>query len=295
MNQFDNPEEQQDWDRIKTEWPILRGADTLLGLQAILRLLVVLCAAVKARMGQLTPLSGMAGVCTFAAMSLRSALAAQNLRYDLDGPLGGRVAMGVEAAMVALLATLVCKTFWDFPLRAAVVITAAWSFASSHYFNFAMNPRVDGMFTAAHVLEGLAAVWFLAQSMRSACRLGKGECNAASGFAYLMMPLQQSLSTYYFFNVRELHDSSIVGAGHPLCLIKYFALLQLVAYFVAAAFHLAERLDNSTPFLDIEGGSNIEAHEIANVRTVWQRTSDYLKECQTCLPMTAKPLQIVDL
>lgn len=53
---------QQVWEQIKVEWPILMGADTLLNLQAMLRLLVLLFVSVRAEISGRSPLSGLAAL-----------------------------------------------------------------------------------------------------------------------------------------------------------------------------------------------------------------------------------------
>merc|ERR1719401_2707638 len=69
-----DPAMQQVWEQIKVEWPILMGADTLLNLQAMLRLLVLLFVAIRAEASGRSPLTGTAALLSLAGALIRGML-----------------------------------------------------------------------------------------------------------------------------------------------------------------------------------------------------------------------------
>jgi len=95
-----DPREVEVWEEIKQEWPILMGADTLLNLQAMLRLFVILAVTVREKIDG--PLSGMASVLMLASMLARGSMATSTDAYRLEGPLalGGDLPIACEVAMI---------------------------------------------------------------------------------------------------------------------------------------------------------------------------------------------------
>jgi len=245
-------QEQQIWEQIKVEWPILMGADTLLNLQAMLRLLVLCFVAIRAEWGGRSPMSGMAALLFLAAAITRGTLNTQSLAYRLEGPLslGGDLPIACEFASVPFFAALGFNGLRRAPVKAVVLVSGGLWFASHHYLNLAKDPSTDRLFLQAHVLEMLAAFAYVVR----ACSLmvgGGGENsedarglkvveksewkgNVFVGFMHVLLTFQQALSAYYFLTAFEPHQS-LVGSGRPFCVLTIANLLALGAFLCAAA------------------------------------------------------------
>jgi len=257
-----NPASQQVWEQIKAEWPILMGADTLLNLQAMLRLLVLLFIAIRAEASGRSPLTGMASVLLLAGAVARGMLNSRTDAYRLEGPLslGGDLPAFCELAGIPFLAGLALGRLRRVPIRAAAAVSAATWFASHHWLNLARDASVDRLFVQAHVLELFASFAYAAK----ACTLmvGCGTCeddepehggrtlvempdrrgSTFVGFMHILMTLQQALSAYYFLTAFEPHPS-LVGGGRPFCMLIWCNLLQLGAYILAAAIFIGGCVD----------------------------------------------------
>jgi hypothetical protein len=245
-----DPQTAQVWEQIKVEWPILMGADTLLNLQAMLRLLVLLFVSMRAEAGGRSPLTGMAALLLLAGALTRGMLNARTDAYRLEGPLalGGDLPAACELAGLPFFAALGVGELRRLPFRAVLLVSGAIWFASHHYLNLAKDASVDCLFLQAHVLELLASFAFAART----CTLMVGRDsdgeetgrrlvekvdwrgNAFVGFMHMLLTIQQALAAYYFLTAFE-PNRSIVGAGRPFCVLIGGNLLQLGAYLCAAA------------------------------------------------------------
>lgn len=240
-----NPVEIQVWEDIKREWPILMGADTLLNLQAMLRLTMYVFAVFRAHAStERAPLSGLPATFALSAVLARASLAAQTRGYALEGPLslGGDLPVMCELAMVPLLSKLSIRALRSAPICAVSVISLTTMVAAPHYLNLASNPGMDRLFTLAHALEVVASVAFLfrtveIQSDPQNGSKGKSKGPLAVGFLYLVMIVQQACSAYYFLTAFT-PSQALVGAGRPFCLLCLGNLLQLAAYVCSGAFFL---------------------------------------------------------
>ncbi|OLP82698.1 ATP-dependent RNA helicase dbp9 [Symbiodinium microadriaticum] len=259
-----DPVEIQVWEQIKQEWPILMGADTLLAVQAMLRLLVWV--AVVLRMSQETdgsPLAGASSTLYLAAAGARSLLSAQTSAYGLDGPLGGSFAVFCEVTSGVWLAALCSKVGRGSWCSGAFFAMAAWA-ASRHYLNLSgAEPggdySNDRLFILAHCLEFFGSMAFLARSFRTVA--GEPESIQAQalntrrvstswdGFVYLLLAAQQALPAYYFLTAFA-PCQRLVGEGRPFCLLIMANLLQLAFLLCALAFCVAGLLGVST----VQGG-----------------------------------------
>ncbi|CAE7363514.1 dbp9 [Symbiodinium natans] len=259
-----NPAEIQVWEQIKQEWPVLMGADTLLAVQAMLRLLVWVM--VVFRTSQCTTgsaLSGAPGTLFLAAAGARSLLAAQTAAYGLDGPLGGSFAVFCEVASAAWLAAMCSKIGSGSVCSGAAFAMAAWA-ASRHYLNLSgAEPggdySHDKLFILAHCLEFFGSIALLAQSVR--CVAGESENQGRTlnprraswdGFVYLVLAIQQALPAYYFLTAFA-PSQSLVGEGRPFCLLIMANLLQLAFLLCALAFYVAGLLGTSSTGDEGEG------------------------------------------
>jgi len=234
------------WEEIKTEWPILCGADTLLNFQTWLRLIALMFVAARSKVNESVPMAGMAAVLFLAAIVARTACTTQARDYRLEGPLslGGDLPMACEVAMLPRLAWLAVKAFRETPVAATMWVGVTVWYASFHYLNMASNPQVDKLFTLAHALEFMASIAFLINTIITHCGSQARSRTASAGFMHLVMPVQAALGAYYFLVAFEPHQM-LVGAGRPFCLLVWANLLQLGAYLAAAAFFLASRFDLS--------------------------------------------------
>lgn len=248
-----NPMQQQAWERAKAEWPILMGADTLLNLQAMLRLLVLLFLARRAQVGGRSPLSGLPALLFLAAALTRGRMGCVTDAYRLEGPLalGGALPIACEVAGVAFWTALGSSALRKAPVAASVMVGGAIWFASHHYLNIAENASADQLFIQAHVLELLAAFAYVSRAIclavgredasgdehdsdHSASK-GDWKSNAFIGFMHMVMTVQQAFSAYFFLTAFE-PNPSLVAVGRPFCVLCIANLLQLGAFFCAAAF-----------------------------------------------------------
>jgi hypothetical protein len=253
-----DPAMQQVWEKIKVEWPILMGADTLLNLQAMLRLLVVLFVAYRANEGGRSPLTGMAALLSLAGALTRGTLNTKSLQYRLEGPLslGGDLPVACELASVPFLAAFGVAELRKSPITASTLVSGGLWFASHHYLNLANDPSTDRLFTQAHVLELLAAFAYLARAFslmlgheddtsgggRRLGRRNSWRSGAFVGFMHILMTIQQAFAAYYFLTAFE-PSASLVGAGRPFCLLIICNLLQLAAYLCATALFIGGSVD----------------------------------------------------
>jgi len=257
-SQYADPVDQQLWATIIQEWPILNGADTLLGFQAMLRLFMYLAIVLrtcskwgkssKSDSEEESPISGMSAMFTLAGIIARVTLSTSTMNYEVDGPLGGNLPVACEMAMVPLMTMLALKTAKKMPAAVvAAAISAATWLASQHYLNFAENPSIDRLYTLAHVLEILASLAFLSATVYNFFGpKRKGSFTASAIFTYIIIAVQQGLAAYYFLNAWDAETwRSITGAGRPACILLAGSLMALGAYLVAAAMFLASYLANA--------------------------------------------------
>jgi len=248
-----NPVQQQAWEEIKVEWPILMGADTLLNLQAMLRLLVLLFLAMRAQVGGRSPLSGLPALLFLAAALTRGRMGCVTDAYRLEGPLslGGALPIACEVAGVAFWAALGRSALRKAPVAATVMVGGAMWFASHHYLNLAQNASADQLFIQAHVLELLAAFAYVSraiclalgsedetgdeQDLDHSPSKGDWKSNAFVGFMHMVMTAQQAFSAYYFLTAFQPHPGH-VAVCRPFCVLCIANLLQLGAFLCAAAF-----------------------------------------------------------
>jgi hypothetical protein len=260
---FADPASQQVWEQIKVEWPILMGADTLLNLQAMLRLLVLLFVAIRADATKRSPLTGMPALLMAAAAVTRGMLTARTMDYRLEGPLslGGDLPAMCEMASIPFYASLGMGEFRRSPIKATLLVGAAIWFASHHYLNLAKDASADKLFLQAHVLEIVAAFAYVVRTIW--LTVGQGSdpdapdedggrrlvnkkpdwrSNAFIGFMHMLMTLQSALSAYYFLTAFDPHPS-LVGRGRPFCVLCIGNLLSLGAFLLSAGLFAGGSVD----------------------------------------------------
>eukprot|EP00746_Dinoflagellata_sp_MGD_P001749 gnl/MRDRNA2_/MRDRNA2_103331_c0_seq1.p1 gnl/MRDRNA2_/MRDRNA2_103331_c0~~gnl/MRDRNA2_/MRDRNA2_103331_c0_seq1.p1 ORF type:complete len:358 (-),score=58.55 gnl/MRDRNA2_/MRDRNA2_103331_c0_seq1:21-1010(-) len=221
------------WNEIVSQWPWLMTADTLLGLQAMLRFLLFNSALLRLSNAGCSLAMG-ASVFFLLAISIRVGLFWYCPAYRLDGPLGGFVAAGFEhAAIVPLAALVFCSGKWN--LKATFLTIAASAAAASaawyHHFRLAEDTYADTAFICVHCLETLAAIAHLVQAGNVA--LASGGCIVALG-----LPAQQVLSAYYFLEAFEPMPA-LVGVGRPFEVMWGTGIAQLGIFLLSGAVYLA--------------------------------------------------------
>jgi len=255
------------WEEIKAEWPVLMGADTLLNLQSMLRLLIFVSATYRAGLlpgfktndkkalagtdhditgdtSIVLPLSGMGAALSMGGMLARARLCTQAEIYRLEGPLslGGDLPMFCDFCSIPLLMALALSALRPSSgtlVRTAAAFAFAMWVASRHYLNLAKDSSTDGLFTVIYVLELLAALAFLARAvMNCGCEAkGSPRGRAFVGFVHVLMAFQQALSAYYFLTAFE-PSPKLVGAGRPFCVLIWSNLLAFAAYLCAGGLYL---------------------------------------------------------
>lgn len=260
---FTDPASQQVWEQIKVEWPILMGADTLLNLQAMLRLLVLLFVAIRANATKRSPLTGMPALLMAAAAVTRGMLNARTMDYRLEGPLslGGDLPAMCEMAGIPFYASLGMGELRRSPIKATLLVGGGIWFASHHYLNLAKDGSVDRLFLQAHVLEVFAALAYVVRTIwltvgggsdpdspdedggrRLVDKKPDWRGNAFIGFMHMLMTLQSALSAYYFLTAFEPHPS-LVGRGRPFCVLCIGNLLSLGAFLLSAGLFAGGSVD----------------------------------------------------
>lgn len=231
------------WKEIKAQWPLLITADTMLSLQAMLRLVVFFSAARRASAVWPVeqPLAGETAMLLLCAQLARAFLTVRTSVYRLDGPLGGSLPVVCDIAAVPLLVALASSALRRSPgVLAISAVGVAW-LARRHHLSLAEAAHTDGLFIAAHIFDTLAAVVYIARSLLIGGAEKAVGAGATVGLTHLLMVAQQSLSAYYFLTAFEASDA-LVGAGLPFHILQLGNLAQLGLYLCAAATYLAEHL-----------------------------------------------------
>lgn len=231
----------ESWAQIKAEWPLLMTADTLLAVQAMLRLAVLLSVVLRAR--DSVPLSGETSWLFLGAGMARAALLTRTSAYMLDGPVGGLIPAACEIAALPLLAALGRDA--DRRARLAIVVLAgAATWVASHNYLLLADVWIDdALFALAHNFDLLAALSYLLRTIFLGDGLTSGLCDTSVWFVHMVMPLQQGLSAYYFLQVFN-HEPQMVGAGHPFEFLKIGNTAMLGAYLGAAGLATAEYFES---------------------------------------------------
>lgn len=236
------PDDAEGWERIKSQWPMLITADSLLSVQAMLRLVALTSAAlrigtyampVSALCGEPALMLLLGGLC-------RAWLVFRTNGYMLDGPLGGKLPVVCELGALPLCLFLCRGSIRRNLLPAAVILAGVALLASRNYLQITDDDRLsDSLFIAAHALEFIGALTFLGRTVLQASGILAGRASLCGGLLHCLLPLQQSLAAYFFFEAWE-DEASLIGAGKPFALLKYGNVAQLGFYLGAAALYLVD-------------------------------------------------------
>mmetsp|Transcript_121372 Transcript_121372/g.343460 ORF Transcript_121372/g.343460 Transcript_121372/m.343460 type:complete len:353 (+) Transcript_121372:148-1206(+) len=242
------------WDEIKAQWPILLTADTLLSMQAMLRVVVFFSAVLRAGTGPV-PLGDEAAAFSLGAQLMRGLLLARSTAYMLDGPVGGKLPATCEIVAIPLLAALgAFGTLRRNPLPATIAVGCVAWLATRHYLSLGGDALADQSFIAAHILDLVSALAYLARSLLIG---GNDEHeparSTAIGFTHVLMAAQQSLATYYFLRAFDAAPE-LVGAGLPFMVIHIGCAVQLGVYLAAAAVFVAEHFEKGGTMVAVAPG-----------------------------------------
>lgn len=240
------PEDQQAWHEILAEWRVLKTADSLLAMQAGLRLLLLASAVLRSEESLASPLAGEPAALLCLAAGARTTLLALSPPgvYQLDGPLGGVMHIAAEVAAVGPLAFLALfgrKAARAFPaLVAAPALLAGWLAVQNHLaIAGPQAAHLDMLFSFATLAELAGAVLFLG---RTACAVADDPPAPFSTLAHLLLPLQQLLAAYFLLTAwggAPLEEMPVlVGAGQPFTMLQVAAACGAGAYFVAGALRI---------------------------------------------------------
>lgn len=238
------PEDQELWLAIQAEWPVLTTADSLLAVQAMMRLVLLTSAALRVA----SPLAGLpAAYCLLAAASRVTLLALSPKDvYHLDGPLGGSMNGAFEAAALVPLLCLSRGVGWRralFLLSSSLL--AAWA-AWNNHLGLAQPGQsyLDALFSLEELLEFLGAVACLASAV-AAVADGEGAPSlpAPSALVQCLLPLQQLLPAYFMLTAWGAAPFQVVpelvGAGRPFEVLQGCGVAQVGIYLLVAVLRLA--------------------------------------------------------
>jgi len=233
ITHFDDPALQARWEIDSRNWPVLLGADTLLALQAMLRLAIIVPLLIRGC--TTTPLYGdCAALWLFGGLARFYLFVAfrSDSAYRLDGPLGGITPFLFETACLPILLGLAWKAIRTRPLQlTAAAAAAAVSVALQNYLRLEGGGHQDQLFMLANVCDLEASIAFILSTV-----LADYDRCFSSSFLHVMMPIQAAAAAYYFELVFQ-YDRSLDAAGNPVAVYRLGALAQLCIYSTAASLH----------------------------------------------------------
>lgn len=233
------PSDAEAWEQIKAQWPLLLTADTLLSLQAMLRLVVLLSMVFRAGIGgQPLALSEETSALWMGANMARLLLLSRTAAYMLDGPLGGMLPVACEIAVMPILLVLSRGTIRRAPATLALIIAAASCFAFRNHLALCGDVMSDALFTLAHSLDLLAGCTYLVRTVL----IERCTRDVSVGFTHLLMPIQQGVAAYYFWQAFS-YVPELVGAGLPFEVLQLGNTVCFGAYLAASALYVAECYD----------------------------------------------------
>jgi len=229
---------------VARQWPILLTADTLLSLQAMLRVCVLVSSVLRRGAGPSLLTQEAVAVSCGAALG-RVALVAHSNVYMLDGPLGGNLPAACEVLSLVLLLILCHGIHLRTMTSSALTLAAAACIASRNHFNLGSDALADGLFIFANIAELLAAFAYLSRAVFSDIASdGTKTDSVALWFAHIIMPVQACLAAYYFVQAFEVMPQ-LIGAGHPFEILQWGCVAQVGAYAGASLLHWAESVEES--------------------------------------------------
>jgi len=240
------------WESINKDWPMLTSADSLFVLQAMLRLVVALSAALRAG-SETSPFAGTPAV--FALLGVATRLVLFGLSptgiYHIDGPLGGLTSVIIEMAVVLPL-FLISRSL----TRAGVITVLTGAFVSvavAANCRFGLAPSelayLDTLFSLVQLLDFLAALIFVLRYIGAFLAFASGAPaenvklprGPSACFALVVLPMQQLLPAYFFlcaFGPPLEAPSELVRDGCPFQMMWLVGFSQVGMYLMSGALHL---------------------------------------------------------
>ncbi|CAK0880759.1 unnamed protein product, partial [Prorocentrum cordatum] len=169
----------------------------------------------------------------------RVALLARSSDYAMEGPLGGTVTAAFEVAALLVLLGMSRGAIFKAPASVLLAGSGAAVFAFRNRLNLSGDAVSDSLFVLAHCCDLLAALAYL---LRAALIEGSGWGGVSVGFAHALMPLQASLSAYYFLQAFPF-SAELVAQGQPFAVLQAANTVACGAYLAAAALYVAECLE----------------------------------------------------
>lgn len=206
---FGSPEDEEMWAELKLEWPRLACADTLLAIQAMLRVVVLAAATFHARTSGRVSLASQSATLLGLGCLARVTAGAGSEAYLLDGPLGAKLPVVCDVASMMLALSLGKACFWKRPLPTVFTVIALTWLSSRHCLNLSGGkPHLDALFVASYGFDLLAALTHLFQ-------------NLSIGSAGAALPRQAILAAHgvigaYYFHYALPHTEELVLVGCPL-------------------------------------------------------------------------------
>lgn len=216
-------------------WPVLMTADTLLGLQSLLRLPLLLSVLLRSpTLGTKGPLAGIPTLLFCAGTACRLSSLVYDEAFKLYGPVGGNINLASEVAAFLVLAWLawgaISKTnmvalVWSMCLAAGV--------ASRHEIQITENSTMNAVFVMAQLIDVLAAGAHLVHTMKT----NGGPRGGATSFVHFLLPLQQALCAYFFLEGFE-EIPELVVSGRPFQVLQIATSVSLGMYLMATVLHV---------------------------------------------------------
>eukprot|EP00928_Gymnodinium_smaydae_P042377 TRINITY_DN28546_c0_g3_i1.p1 TRINITY_DN28546_c0_g3~~TRINITY_DN28546_c0_g3_i1.p1 ORF type:complete len:386 (-),score=78.25 TRINITY_DN28546_c0_g3_i1:110-1177(-) len=258
------PDDQADlWGSIKSAWPILTTADSLLVLQAMVRLVVLLSVAFRA--SESAPLVGSPAAFALLAQVCRLLLFAFSTPdvYHIDGPLGGVTSVIFELAPVPVLLFLSRNINAKSASVVAVGSACAAAVASINTFALAdFMPVLDVLFSLVQLLDFLSSCAFVRNTVVALGAEDSANSNGTLSLAHCLLPLQALLPAYFFltaFAPPLVVEAVLVRQGLPFQMMWAVGAAQVGLYILAGVLQLAWALDapsgidhGDVPLLQVE-------------------------------------------
>lgn len=225
------------WNDINVEWPVLKTADSLLGIQSMLRLVLLTSALLRDGGNKATSAFAMEPLgflflasCTRAALLLASPWEV----YHLDGPVGGALNLACEICAVPLTAWL-CRPLWHdlYSLSCVLAVMVVCGLLASQQHLALADPGMeylDVLFSLSQFLDSAVAGTFLLRT----CSLWTAARGEFMAYSVMALFFQQLLSAVFMFSswgqapFHEVHG--IVGKGHPLAMMQTSSLMEVGCY-----------------------------------------------------------------
>jgi len=224
-------------------WPVLMTADTLLGLQSLLRLPLLLSVLLRSPSPVTKgPLTGIPTLLFFAGTACRVSCLAYDEAFWLYGPVGGNVNLASEVAALLVLTWL----SWG-AISAKNIVALVWSLclaggvASRHEIQITENSTMNSVFVMVQVIDLLAAGAHLVHTMKT----DGGPQGGATSFVHFLLPLQQALAVYFFLaGFEEIPE--LVASGHPFQVLNITSSVSLGMYLMATVLHIVLCVESDT-------------------------------------------------